>query len=115
MGIVPRNRATTTPFRPGRDREWYRTPNQRSGRSTGTSHTFAEEMIRTHPTESYRVSARQSASRHYDLHPAPPVEPEPVAIDQIDGGDLQPDLDTVPMPDILPDVATSPLTVTLAL
>ena len=35
-------------------------------------------------------------------------EPEVPAEDQIDGGDIQDDLDTVPMPDILPDVATTP-------
>ncbi|MGC4189937.1 MAG: DEAD/DEAH box helicase [Thermomicrobiales bacterium] len=52
------------------------------------------------------MSARQSASRPTPHHPR--TEPEPVDVDQLDGGDIQDDLDTVPMPDILPEVATTP-------
>ncbi|MGC4108792.1 MAG: DEAD/DEAH box helicase [Thermomicrobiales bacterium] len=49
-----------------------------------------------------------SASTRHSASSTPLPEPELPAEDQVDGGDIQGDLDTVPMPDILPDVATTP-------
>ncbi|MGB3329309.1 MAG: DEAD/DEAH box helicase, partial [Thermomicrobiales bacterium] len=53
------------------------------------------------------MSARQSASTHRTATSALP-EPQDLDADAFDGGDIQDELDTVPMPDILPNVTTTP-------
>lgn len=78
-----------------------------SGTVAGTSDPAPGPVpIIDHITEPYRVSASSSKSRPKSRPPLP--EPKTPASEALDGGDLQGDLDTVPMPDILPEVKTSP-------
>ena len=93
-------------FAPG-EAEWYGRGNVCPGTTDGLAAVILRPVLHG-PTEHNRLPARRTTAKPPQRPASSLAEPEVLETDQLDGGDLQDDLETVSMPDILPDVTTSP-------